>query len=499
MKHYVLYMNRQQTAPEFHEKLLALGAEGTVPRGARRGSIWTRYGALAACCALALGIGVWRLAPGPAQRPEPPAPSLPGETERAEPPAPSQDAQPLQPPEDGFVVSSPAEGGKLALPMIPGIDYRDPSGHLMLDYSRAYAPGTFAVPLEKEDIQTIFWGPESRPEGGHPKTEQGDLPWMLFWDGYTLTGTAWYSGQGQLTELVIWGEKDRDGFQLELRVGGLPFTCCILLDRGEEASEVFGVPVTGWRQIYDRDGDGMTDYVCSSEFMAGEVGVRFENRNSPMHSEYGGNTDLELGGAEQFNALFVRQALAGGLYLGHLETAGQVPAWREETFDTLERARGEGEFAPYLPSAEPEGYGACTGNKEFRSGLSFQEGIRNRMFVRWSRGYDDAEVCVYLRGLGGRYVLADPARPETYDVRRYPIPWCDSVPEEYRETVNCPAFRAEDMTREIVEARGHEKDTGGLTFRFDVLHPDGTLVSYRCGGMTAAQVWAMVEETLPGD
>ena len=62
--------------------------------------------------------------------------------------------------------------------------------------------------------------------------------------------------------------------------------------------------------------------------------------------------------------------------------------------------------------------------------------------------------------------------------------------------MNSPAFRAEDMSLSIVEARGQEHDTGGLTYSFDVLHPDGTVVSYRCDGLTAAQVWAMVEETL---
>ncbi|MCI8870490.1 MAG: hypothetical protein HFF39_08125 [Lawsonibacter sp.] len=497
MKNYVLYMNRQQIPPELHDKLLALGA---APRAARRERPWVRWGALAACCALVLGAGMWGLSSGgrPGSNPGQPAPgavSRPEEAQRPELPAP--DAQPLQPLEDKFVVHSPAEGGMLAFPGIPGIDYRDPAGHLMLDCARAYDPGAFSVPLEKEDIQSIFWGPEGGPEGEHPKAEQGDLPWMLFWDGYALTGTAWYSGQGQLTELVIWGEKDLASFQLELRVGGLPFTCCILLDRGEETSDVFGVPVTGWRQVYDRDGDGITDYVCSSEFMAGEVGVRFENRNSPMRSEYGGNTDLELGGAEQFNALFVRQALTGGLHLDRLAEREEVPAWREERFDTLEQARAEEAFAPYLPAAEPEGYGSGSGSAEFHGSLSYQEGVRNRLFVRWSRGYDSVEVCVYLQGLGKNCALADPARPETYDLRLYSIPWCDSVPEEYRETVDCPAFRAEDMSPELVEARGQEKDTGGLSFRFDVLHPDGTLVSYRCDRMTAGQVWAMVEETLP--
>ena len=117
------------------------------------------------------------------------------------------------------------------------------------------------------------------------------------------------------------------------------------------------------------------------------------------------------------------------------------------------------------------------------------------LFVRWSREYDNVEVAVRRDGTYS-YHLVSPHQPETYDLSLYPIPWCDSVPEEYWETVNNPAFRAEDMSLAVVEARGREHDTGGQTFSFDVLHPDGTLVSYRCDGMTAQQVWAMVEETL---
>ena len=91
----------------------------------------------------------------------------------------------------------------------------------------------------------------------------------------------------------------------------------------------------------------------------------------------------------------------------------------------------------------------------------------------------------------------DVTRPEQYDLRLYPIPWCDSVPEEYRDTVNMPTFRAEDMSLAVVEARGHEKDTGGLTFSVGVLHQNGVLVEYRCDGLTAQAVWELVEETLP--
>lgn len=484
MKYYKTYMNGQEISPAIHEKLLNLEPPD------RRFGPWIKFGALAACAALIIGVGVWKLAPAPASQ----NPARSGSQLAVDQSLPPDAAEPG----DYFVVSSPAEGDRLMLPMIPGILYQDITDRPKIAADRAYAPGSFMVDLGKEDIQTIFWGPEGKTEAEHPKTEQGDLPWMLFWGGYTLHGYAWYDGQGQLMELTIWGEKDRADFKLELRVGGLPFTCCIDMNRGDTVSDVFGVEVAGWSEVYDRNGDGITDYICGSEFMTkNDIGVRFVNQNSLTQAEYGEGENIDLGGCETFNALFVRQALisGGGLYLDHLKTAGHVPAWREEEFASLAQARQKADFAAYLPTAEPEGYSAYTGNKEFYGRLSYQEGAQNMLFVRWSRGYDDVEVCVYRDGYRS-YNLVSPDRPETYDLRLYEIPWCDSVPEEYRETVNCPAFRAEDVSLAVVEARGIEKDTGGLNFDFDVLHPDGTVVSYRCDGMTARQVWELVEETL---
>ena len=46
--------------------------------------------------------------------------------------------------------------------------------------------------------------------------------------------------------------------------------------------------------------------------------------------------------------------------------------------------------------------------------------------------------------------------------------------------------------------RGLRPKNGG-GFLFGMLHPDGTLVRYTCGGLTAEQVWAMVEDTLGGN
>lgn len=479
MKDYKAYMDRQEVTPEFHQKLLDLKQAPARRTPAIR---WQRFGALAACCALALGVGVWKWTPQ----------AQPQMAEDAVIPGIKDAFGPGESPEDGFVVEGP--DGKLMFPMLPGINYGERKTSLDSAACIALPDGSFDRELTQEQIAEIFWGPEGNPDMDSEETAFGNLPWMLFWEGYTLRGRATYDGEGKLFWLHIWGEHpDGAEFTLELAPGHLPLSD--LIEPGRATTDVRGISVTGWSQSYDRNGDDITDYICGSEFVAKEVGVRFENVGGPFRSEYGGSADMAMGGAQQFNALLVNWATYpdGGLYLGHLLTCDDIPDWRVEEFSTLADARQEAEFALYLPTQNIPGYG------EFFGRLDYQEERENRLFVRWSRGYDDVEVCVY-RGGERRYHLVDASNPASYDVRLYEIPWCDSVPEVYWETVNAPAFRAEDMSLAVVEARvlDYEDagDSGGPRIDFEILHPDGTLVSYGCKGLSADQVWAMVEATL---
>ena len=250
MKNYKSYLDRQEISQAAHENLLNLEV------GKRSARPWVKYGALAACAALIIGVGAWRLAPAPAANPvqsdnqfAADHTPLPGDTDVAEP--------------GGSFVVKNRTFVELISPTIPGILYQDIPDRPQADVCRAYEPGSFMVDLTKEDIQTIFWGLKAE----RPKTEEGDLPWALFWDGYTLRGRALYDGQGQLMELTVWGEKDQASFELEMRLGGLPFTCCIDMNRGDQISEFNGVEIAGWSRVYDRDGDSQDDYICGSEFM----------------------------------------------------------------------------------------------------------------------------------------------------------------------------------------------------------------------------------------
>lgn len=481
MESYKSYFDRQTVSPELHEKLLAIGRQ---PRAERRhrplSPTWKKWAALAACCVLVLGAGQL-LSDAPFVRGV--FAASPSESGTS-----SSSAGPAAVPEDGqgaadcngFLVEGPEAEDTFSFYALPAICYQSVDGwpEVNADLSRYFLEGSFSVDLTKAEVQKIFWGPEGKPEGA-----DGDLPWMLFWGNFFLSGSALYDGEGELLWLTLKGNSAAQAlsFTLTLRPGELPFQCGLYSDL--ETTHVNGTPVTGWSRREDLNGDGVPDARCVSEFMAGEVGVRFEAACTA------GEDSMDA--AAWYSALLVGQTLSGGVYLGDLLTNGEVPAWREETFSCLEQAREQAAFAPYLPETDIPGYG------EFYAALSYQEGVRNRLTVRWSRGYDDVSVTVSLPEGTPTYHLADVNRPEEYDLSLYSIPWCDSVPEEYRDTVNMPTFRAEDMSLAVVESRGHEKDTGGLTFSFGVLHQSGVLVEYRCDGLTAQAVWELVEETLP--
>ena len=476
MESYKSYFDRQTVSPQLHEKLLALPRAQQEPLPRPRGSAgrpWKKWAALAACCVLAVGAGFAARLGAPVQ--VPPEGDTPALTQ------PAQEGGQGEAGAHSFLVEGPEDEDVLAFYALPAIYYQSVDGQPAADAApnRLMLAGSYWVDLTKAEVQNIFWGPEGKPEGA-----DGDLPWALSWGGYTLSGSALYDGEGQLLWVTLQGDSTDQEifFTLNLRPGELPFQCGLY--SGLETSDAFGVPVTGWSRTADLNGDGSDDALCVSEFMAGDVGVRFQVQCTAQ--------DDPMNRAALCSTLLVRQALSqdGGVYLGELLTNGEVPAWREAEFSSLEEARQEGAFAPYLPEQNIPGYG------EFYGTLSYQEGVRDRLSVHWYQGYDDVSIAVSLPEGELSYALADPDRPEEYDLRLYPIPWSESVPEEYRDTVSMPAFRAEDLTPAVVEARGREHDTGGMTYSFGVLHPSGALVEYRCDGLTAQAVWELVEETL---
>ena len=183
MDSYKSYFDRQTVSPQLHQALLALG-ERPVSRARR--PVWRRWAALAACCALVLGLGLWRL-------------SAPGEAGSGVCVPPAVSSRPEgssshsgENRESGFQVEGSETTGTAFLPAIPYIHYPDVGDRPAADTSpsRMMLAGSYSVELTKEDVQKIFWGPEGKPAGA-----DGDLPWMLFWGDFFLSGSALLIGR----------------------------------------------------------------------------------------------------------------------------------------------------------------------------------------------------------------------------------------------------------------------------------------------------------------
>lgn len=485
MEGYRCFMDRQAMSELGLARLLEL----EVPRRGEK-SPWRRYLALAASLVLVLGVAVFGLGRGVVPSPGPQPPTVGVVTPPAASDSPTLDDRDSR----SFVAQGPAEGGKLMFPDIHGVDYADMSEKPKVAASIARSPGSFDVELTKEDVLNIFWGPQGKPVVENPKVDTGDFPLFLMnWQGYEISGRAMYDETGALWQLNIYGTKGEDSFILMAAKDRIPPTC--LVEDGAVVTKVIDTEVKGWYRSYDRDGDDTIEHVCTSEFLTKGVGYRFENVGSGG-MRVGGEEATGLDGAMLFNAMVVNHLCRadGGLYLDEIAHCDDIPAWRFESFDTLAQALAETDFAPYLPQTDPESFG------DFDAQLSYQEGNHCWLSVRWSRGYDDVDVTVWLpedpQGYPQDQAPVDVNVPASYDWRLYDGPICDAVPQEYQMDFYMPTFCAQDMSLAVVEARGHEKDTGGTAYRFRVRHENGVVVSYDCSAVTADYVWGLVEATL---
>ena len=481
MNAYKTYFDRQTLSPAAHDRLMALGK---APAKKKSFSL-QKWGALAACAALILGVWAY-LDPPPDLEPKgtmevllPDLTSEPGKTDPVDP---------LQPPEDnGILIHSPTTEDQTAFYCMPALNFQEGMGEVAA--CLALPEGSFYVELTLEDLQKIFWGPEGKPDTLNPDT---NLPWVLGWDGYTVQIGARYDGNGDLWMLSVYGTKGLDTLELEISPGRLPPQC--LADPGGESVDVNGTEVTSYYHAYDRDGDGLTDHVCTSEFLVDGYGYRFRN----VYTETG-EEEYDVAEAAKFqNVCFVIRAAQwtdSRCYFGHIAHTDNIPAWEEIPFDTLSAAREKADFAPYLPQAVPGGM------ESFEGWLTYQEGWCNTVHAAWyaagSGAY--ANLAVYLPERAEEHAVVDVNVPESYDVRLYEGAWYDQVPEAYRDEFHQPTFRAEDMSLAVVEARWRtweEKGSSGMLCNFKILHDNGVLVAWESEGLTAQEVWALIEPTL---
>lgn len=211
MNRYRAYFDRAGLSPGQHRRMLeALD----VRRRTQRRPKGLRYAALAACCALALfgGLGIRSQfsSPGAALAGTPgvalPPESLPPVSTPAPTPEPTADWDSTY----SLVVEDPFDGQLHNDSNLPGLEITPlPTGGEMCIDGAAFPPERTMTGLRAEDMIRALGG-------------EDEVPWVLYWAGFRLTGIAYFDGEEQLTRAIIQGEKDETTIALTLSPGVIP-------------------------------------------------------------------------------------------------------------------------------------------------------------------------------------------------------------------------------------------------------------------------------------
>lgn len=158
-------------------------------------------------------------------------------------------------------------------------------------------------------------------------------------------------------------------------------------------------------------------------------------------------------------------------------------------YDTEEAVRGWMPLGAYIPPDLPEGYHIET---------AFINLERQSATMIWLRGMDHIMISVSSVE-PGTVETVDITKPETYDERLYEVPYAESVPKEYWESVDNPVFDFSDMDSEtgleLVSSRMISYDDAGDTDTprgsFSVLIDNEVLLHFNGRG-TPEEIWNML-------
>lgn len=152
---------------------------------------------------------------------------------------------------------------------------------------------------------------------------------------------------------------------------------------------------------------------------------------------------------------------------------------------TEAEARAQEVLGGYVPKVLPRGYA-------FESAVTNPDSPEENLRLCWTRGMDS--IMLSFTKVENAPITVDVEKPETYDERLYEVPHAETVPEEYRQSVNHPVFAREDFSLEIIRSRmisyNDSGDTDAPRGNFSVLCSDGVLVVFSGRG-TAEEIWEM--------
>lgn len=347
-------------------------------------------------------------------------------------------------------------------------------------------------PLSREEIEWVF----------PPLAEGGEEAWY---------GTTYFYPDGSLGSIVLSGFTDYGGVSDETALRQVT----IVMGKEEETFRdnyvdggYIGAETEGYRDnrlrgywrhdpeyVWGSDADdlGADVFVCQLDPNLGWVAEIITSQKDGTFDENRWlNTEWVV---KAMGNLWWKDDLTmetDGIFVREYATLGEL------------RSAVDERFLPYLPTTlmdhdEFRGYWRRN-NEEYESvDVSWHKPwVIQDSYARFSYSGDiDVKWPLVAMGLPE---ITDVTDRESYDFREHPglkFPDGSQGYEGIYEKLYCPTFRAKDASQDLVESRIYWSDEYNSECRFQLLHDNNVLVNYLFQGMTAEEIWKVVQDTIP--
>jgi hypothetical protein len=325
--------------------------------------------------------------------------------------------------------------------------------------NKRHDPGYFTQELSREDIGALFGS-----------------AWESIAEGRTIEAHAGFSGEGVLDRVTATCEQADTGTTTTILVAKGPVWIDYIHEGEPEVSDVHGVSVIAGYWKSASAGGKMFYY---ANFELGQAGY---------YMEVSGDESAK----EELTAL-VNLVVEGGAAADLDIVPEFIPEWRYDEL-SLAQAQADPDFGDYVPERVPTGF-------VFESSRRTMDQSSDKLSITYINGMKYVEVTAARLTEKNRARTADITKPETYDLSLYPIPRADSVPDQLREVVGNPIFKAEELTLETVQSRAYTVDDvgdePGYRMRFSVLYGD-VVVEVSAKGAQPEDIFSMLKEIKSG-
>ncbi len=302
--------------------------------------------------------------------------------------------------------------------------------------TKRHIPGYFQEELSQETTQNLL----------------GDAWDFLRDSGYTITATAGFTGDGTLDGITVLSTS-KGNQQIRVMIAGNALTVDRqLFARDPLISKGFGPSIMAGH------------WVDPSDANKGIYFAAFQLNGTDFYIETTSHKDAD----EEVTKLVNKLLATANTDLSGIAPS-HIPEWREDEL-TIAQAQADPNFGAYVPVKTLPGLA-------FESAMRIVGQSQDELRVSYHSGMKYASLVISRLSAEDASRVVDPSKPETYDLRLYPIPRASTVPAELSEIVGNPIFKLEDLTLALVEARAYTlneagDDNTGYRMSFSVLYGD---------------------------